>query len=65
MELLQISLAAARVNAGKTQEDMAREMHVSKTTIVNWESGKIKPKPAQFEMYCRLCNISTNYVLIG
>ena len=47
-----ITLAAARVNAGMTQEDVAREMHVSKNTIVNWENGKIEMKPAQFKMYC-------------
>ncbi|MBQ2801693.1 MAG: helix-turn-helix transcriptional regulator [Lachnospiraceae bacterium] len=54
MEKFQITLASARVNAGLTQSDVAKEMHVSKQTIVNWESGKIKPKPAQFEMMCRL-----------
>ena len=35
---LKISLAAARVNAGYTQDDVAREFKVSKRTIVNWES---------------------------
>ena len=49
-------MAAARVNAGLTQADIAREMKLSKNTIVNWEKGKINPKPAQFDMYCRLCH---------
>lgn len=40
---LKISLAAARVNAGYTQDDVAREFKVSKRTIVNWESGKVIP----------------------
>ncbi len=61
---LQISLAAARVNAGMTQEDVAREMHISKQTIVNWEKGKITPKPAQFEMMCRIYNISKDYIFL-
>ena len=47
-----ITLAAARVNASMTQEDVAREMKVSKQTIVNWENGKVEMKPAQFKMYC-------------
>lgn len=34
-----ISLAAARVNAGLTQDEVAKRMHVSKTTILNWEKG--------------------------
>lgn len=52
MEKYRISLAAARVNAGLTQENVAKEMHVSKNTIVNWENGKVEMKPAQFKMYC-------------
>lgn len=40
---LQISLAAARVNAGLTQDDVARQFKISKQTIVNWEKGKVEP----------------------
>ena len=38
-EMIQISLAAARVNAGLTQEEVAEKLQVSKKTIVNWEKG--------------------------
>jgi len=40
---IQISLAAARVNANFTQQEVAEKLHVSKNTIVNWESGKVIP----------------------
>ena len=50
MQDLQISLAAARVNAGLTQADVAKEMRLNKQTIVNWEKGKVIPKTAQLEM---------------
>ena len=50
METLQISLAAARVNAGLTQSDVAKRMRISKQTIVNWENGRIIPKQAQLYM---------------
>lgn len=43
METLQISLAAARVNANLTQDDVSRQLHVNKQTIVNWEKGKTIP----------------------
>lgn len=43
MEKLQISLAAARVNAGLTQEDVARKIHVGKQTVGNWEKGRAIP----------------------
>ena len=57
-------MAAARVNAGLTQIEIAKEMHLSKNTIVAWEKGKIIPKPAQFEMYCRLCNRSPDKIFL-
>lgn len=47
MDNFQISLAAARVNAGKTQEDVSVEMHISKNTVVNWENGKSEPTVTQ------------------
>lgn len=47
MEKLQISLAAARVNAGLTQEEVARKMKVSKNTLVNWEKGVSEPTITQ------------------
>ena len=49
----QISLAAARVNANMTQEDTAKAMKVSKTTVVNWEKGKVVPGIPEVEMMSR------------
>lgn len=54
---LRITLAAARVNKGLTQSQVAAIMHVSKSTIINWEKCKIIPKPAQFEMMCRIYGV--------
>ena len=64
MEKLQISLAAARVNAKLTQEDVARKMQVSKQTIVNWENGKVIPKPAQFNMMCEIYSMPRDYIFL-
>ena len=47
MEKFQISLAAARVNAGLTQDDVAKALKVGKQTIVNWEKGKSEPRMSQ------------------
>lgn len=47
MEKLQISLAAARVNANMTQEEVAKTMRVGKQTIVAWEKGDSEPKVSQ------------------
>lgn len=64
MEKLQISLAAARVNAGMTQEEVARKMRVSKTTIFNWENGKSSPRLSDIEMLSRIYNISKDNIFL-
>lgn len=64
MEKLQISLAAARVNAGMTQEDVAKELHVSKQTIVNWEKGKVIPNFATLNTLSSLYKIPANNIFL-
>ena len=56
MENYKISMAAARINAKMTQEEVASAMHVTKQTIINWENGRVIPKPAQFKMFCCIVN---------
>lgn len=57
LKVVQISLASARVNANMTQDDVAKEMHVSKQTIVNWEKNKVVPSLATMEKLSRLYNM--------
>lgn len=52
---IKISLAAARVNANKSQEELAKEMEVTRGTIANWENGKTKISKAQLYLFCELC----------
>ena len=59
-----VSMAAARVNAKLTQSDVAEKMHVSKQTIVNWENGKVIPGPAQFAMFCEICNAPKDAIFL-
>lgn len=63
-EPLKISLAAARVNAGLTQDDVARAIHVSKQTIVNWEKGKIIPAFSAVNTLSGLYNISIDNIFL-
>ena len=64
METLQISLAAARVNAGLTQSDVAKKMRISKQTIVNWENGRIIPKQAQLYMLSSIYKIPQDNIFL-
>ena len=42
-----ITLKAARVNKGLTQEEAGRRLNVSQYTISNWECGKTFPDAKQ------------------
>lgn len=64
LETFKISLAAARVNARMTQEDVAKIMHISKQTIANWENGKTIPKIASLEKLCDIYNIPPNFIFL-
>lgn len=64
MAEIKISLAAARVNAGLTQEDIAKKMHISKNTIVNWEKGKIKIGIPELRMLCDIYNIPSDCIFL-
>lgn len=64
MEQIQISLAAARVNAKMTQEDVAKALKVSKTTVVNWENGKVKPSAATLFMLSDVYDIPVDNIFL-
>ena len=57
MKKIQISLAAARVNAGFTQDEVARKLGVTKQTIVNWEKGRVVPGIPEMEMLSKIYQI--------
>lgn len=42
-----VSLAAARVNANLTQDDVAKYIGVGKQTLVSWEKGRTEPRASQ------------------
>ncbi len=52
-----VSLAAARVNVEMTQDDTAKALHVSKSTVVNWEKGKIQPSIIALKALCDLYKV--------
>ena len=62
METMQISLAAARVNAGFTQNEVAKKLKVNKQTIINWEKNRSIPKPAYFEMLCNMYGVGRDNI---
>jgi len=59
-----ISLAAARVNAGLTQDDVARVLKVGKQTIVSWKKGKSEPKMSQSRQLSELYKMPLDYIFL-
>ena len=54
---MQISLKAARVNAGFTQSQIAQKLNRDIMTISNWENGKTQPSLSQIATLCQLYNV--------
>lgn len=64
LEKIQISLAAARVNKGLTQEEVAKLMSVSKQTIINWEKGRVVIGIPEVEMLSRIYKIPKDNIFL-
>lgn len=63
-EAIQISLAAARVNAKLTQEEVAKKMKIGKRTIINWEKGKSIPSFADIKMLSDIYGIPVDNIFL-
>lgn len=64
MENVKISLAAARVNAGMTQAEVAKILHKTPQTIVNWENGRSPIDMANFTVLCELYKIPQSFIFV-
>lgn len=63
-EIIQISLAAARVNAKMTQEEVAKKMKIGKRTIINWEKGVVMPSFANIKMLSDIYGIPVDNIFL-
>ena len=61
----QITLKAARVNAGFTQSAVAKKLGISIGTIKNWEKGKTFPKQPQIEQLCELYSVAYDNIFFN
>lgn len=64
MNNFKISLAAARVNSGMTQDAVAEALHVSKTTVGNWEKGKTIPSLATISVLSSIYKIPADNIFL-
>lgn len=61
---LKIRLSAVRVNAGLSQEELASKMRVSRATIVNWESNKVKMSEVDLTLYSTICGFPKDHIFL-
>lgn len=61
----QISLKAARVNAGMTQKEVALRMQRSRNTIIKWEKGIVDPSPSEFFYLCSIYGVSEGDIFLS
>lgn len=54
---MKISLKAARVNAGFSQDAMAKELGISKSTISRWEVGRLGIPVEMLTKICEICQV--------
>ena len=64
MDEIKISLAAARVNANLTQDDVAKKLRVSNKTVSNWEKGIVIPSAAVLFMLSSIYKIPENNIIL-
>ena len=61
--MIQITLKAARVNAGYSQKEAAEKLGVSNCTLCNWEKGVSMPKANQIIAICNLYGVSYDMLI--
>ena len=60
-----ITLQAARVNAGLTQQESADEIGVGVSTLKNWECGKSFPNQPKIERLCEVYGVTYDQIFFG
>ena len=58
--MAQMTLKAARVNAGLKQKQVANMLKISNKTLCSWENGNSMPKADKIDALCDLYRVSYN-----
>lgn len=59
---MSITVAAARVNAGMTQAEVAKALEISKNTYSNYENGKTEPTIFMAEKIANLFGMTLDQI---
>lgn len=59
---MQITLKAARVNAGFTQQQVEARTGFARSTLTRWENGKSSPRMGDLAVLCKLYGVPVEYI---
>ena len=59
-EVIAINLKEFRLSASLTQDDLAKHLGVSRTTVTMWETGKSLPRAELIPKIAERCGCSTD-----
>lgn len=62
--MVKITMEAARVNAGLTQQELADKMGVSRSTVINVENGYTEVRPVYLYAFCHVVGVSEDDILL-
>lgn len=54
---MRLTLRAARVNAGLTQQQVLEATGYARSTLARWEKGKTRPRVNDLEVLCKLYGV--------
>ena len=60
-----VSMEAARVNAGLSQKEAAKQLNINVSTLSNWETGKTAPDIDKFKRLCELYNCPSDLIFLN
>lgn len=61
---MQLSLRAARVNAGLTQQQVTDKTGIARSTLVRWEHGDTRPSKTNMALLCKLYRVDQAQVAL-
>lgn len=61
---MKLTLKAARINAGFTQEQVKEKTGIARSTLTNWESGRNLPRSDKLKQICELYGISIEEITL-
>jgi len=59
-----LPIKAARIAAGLSQEELAKELGVTRMTVSNWENNKRGMRTTAFYLFCKITGFSTDDIIM-